>query len=320
MRLCVLQRAPCRSAIAGQDRAAVSYLVTLSPKGDILKSAIKRTTVRVEHQYTYDEAEELSKTDATLQTLVKLSQALKEKRIQDGALIIPIPDVLFRFEENEVSAIDLMPVDSPMRLLVSEFMVLANMLAAQFLARKQEPGLYRSQPPAQKRLFMHPSDDNFTNFRQRRFLSRGQLNTTPNRHDGVGAEQYTTSTSPIRRLLDLVIQHQICSLLKGNGSIFREKDLNEFSSRILSCQSKVNLVRQRRHRYWLFKFLEQKKNQRLQAFVLDKRNRKVQVVLTDYLFESELPPNRGMNVSLGDIVMVKLAKVSALDNEIKLDW
>jgi len=308
------------SLIKGEDRAAFSFIVTLSPDGEIMGSKIVRSLIRVKRQLSYQDAEALAANDRELARLADLSQKLLLRRIGAGALIIPIPDVVFHIYQGKVNGIRLMEVDTIMRTLVSEFMVLANTLAASFLADRQEPGLYRTQEPARKRLVHQPEHDLFTNFRQRRFLSRGMLLTTPKRHDGVGVEQYTTVTSPIRRLLDLVVQHQIGSILEGRGARFSTREMNEFSSLISSTQSRVNLVRQLRHRYWLFKYLENKKGEYLSAFVLDNRNHKVQVVLQDYLFEGELPPNQAIRPEPGDTVRVKIGKVSPMDDSITLEW
>jgi len=309
------------SLLAGQDRAALSYIVKLSPLGEIVDSRIIRSVINVKRQLTYKKAEDLLAADPDLQDLVMLSKRLYDNRIEAGALVIPIPDVAFRFgADGSIDHIDLLPVDTTMRLMVAEFMVLANSLAARFLANRQEPGLFRSQKPARKRFYKRPDNDIFTLFRQRRFLSRGILDTTPKRHDGVGVDQYTTTTSPIRRLLDLVMQHQITGILAGQGARFTELDLKGIVRQISATQSRLNLVRQQRHRYWLFNYLEKHKDVRLPAFVLDKRNNKIQVVLKDLLLEGELPANQGVHYELGDVVMAKVGAVNALGNTFRLTW
>ncbi len=309
------------SLLADKDRAALSYIVQLSPQGVLVDYKIVRSVIKVKRQLTYHNAEELLTSDQDLQDLVMLSRGLYENRIEAGALPIPIPDVAFRFgADGTVDHIDLLPVDTTMRLMVAEFMVLANSLAARFLADRQEPGLFRSQGPARKRFYKHPDDDIFILFRQRRFLSRGNLDTTPKRHDGVGVEQYTTTTSPIRRLLDLVMQHQISGILAGHGAKFTDLDLRGIANLISSTQSKLNLVRQQRHRYWLLNYLAKHKDERFAAFVLDRRNRKVQVVLKDFLLEGELPANQGANYELGDNIMVKISKVNPLEGILRLEW
>ncbi len=308
------------SLLKDQDRLAISFLVTLSPEGEVLRSRIVRSLIRVKRQLSYPEAEALAAGDRQLSALTSLSQQLFRRRVQAGALSLPIPDLVFQFQEGRVSGVSLLEVDTPMRLLVSEFMVLANTMAASFLADRQEPGLYRTQAPARKRLSSQPEHDLYINFKQRRFLARGQLLTSPKRHDGVGAEQYTTVTSPIRRLLDLVIQHQIGAILAGRGARFDERELHEFASLITAAQARVNLVRQLRHRYWLFTYLAGMIGEYLPAVVLDTRNNKVQVVLRDLLFEAELPVSQAIRPEPGDTVRVRVAKSSPLDDSLTLEW
>ncbi len=309
------------SLLAAEERPALSFMVTLAADGRVLNKKIVRSMVRVRRQLSYQEAEDLLAVDQELGDLVMLSRRLRDNRVEAGAMLIPVPDVVLKLVDNEVKEVCLEDVDSTMRLMVAEFMVLANSLAAGFLANRQEPGLYRSQGPPRKRFFKFPpQDDLFTLFRQRRFLSRGNLGTVPKRHEGVGVEQYTTTTSPIRRLLDLIIQLQISAILAGKGALFTENDLKGYAGIMAGVQSRLNLVRQQRQRYWLLKYLESRKGERMAAFVLDRLHGKIQVVIQKFLLQTELPANQGVKHELGDVVMVKLAAVNALNGTCRFEW
>ncbi len=308
------------SLVQGKDRPAVSFLVEISPEGAILSHKIVRSVVKVTRQLTYQGAEELYKQDGELHDLVKLSENLRKNRIESGALVIPIPDVAIQIENNDSVSIKLMDTETKMRVMVSEFMVLANSLGAEYLAVRQEPGLFRSQAPPQKRLFTMPQDDLYINFRQRRHLSRGILSTKAKRHSGVGVEQYTTMTSPIRRMLDLAMQIQLTEILQQKGSYYSTKDLNILSADLLAATSKANHVSQSRHRYWILKHLETHVNELRPAFILARNDKKVRIVLTDFLLEGELPPSQAVSAGPGDTIMVKIAKVQALDGVLRLEW
>jgi exoribonuclease-2 len=312
------------SLLQGQTRPVLSFLVTLTSQGEVKDCKVVRAVVQVKRRITYKQAEELlaGGQDQELRVLAELSCRLQERRLADGALILPIPDVNINLGRNGSLQVHLDEVDTPARTLVAEFMVLANMLAAQYLADRQIPGLYRSQEPPRQRLAPGVQKDLFINFRQRRFLSRGQLLTEPKQHSGVGASQYTTVTSPIRRLLDLVMQQQLSHVLQGKGPLYTPSDCRDLSAAILTAQTRANQVRQLRHRYWLFKYLAQEVGvgNRLEALVLEIQPRRIQVVLTDILLEGDLPLSQGPNVSPGDKVKVKLAKVNALDNSFRLEW
>ena len=319
----VLSEGAC-SLIEGESRPALSFLVRMTVAGEVVDFKVERSVVRVKRRITYNQAETLlaAGRDEELRLLAELSRRLQERRVADGALIIPIPDVNINIARNGRVQVHLLEVDTPARNLVAEFMVLANMLAAQYLADRQIPALYRCQEPPRQRLGQGVQKELFVNFRQRRFLARGQLVTEPRPHSGVGASQYTTVTSPIRRLLDLVVQQQLSHVLQGKGPFYSLSDCRDLGAAILEAQTRANQVRQLRHRYWLFKYLAQEigVGNRLDALVLEIQPRRIQVVLTDILLEGDLPLNQGPKVSPGDMIKVKLAKVNPLDNTFRLEW
>lgn len=303
----------------GQDRAAMSFMVLLSPSGEVLEYEILPSIVNVKRQLSYKDAEQLVDSDDELKILAGLSKGLRQKRIDAGALILPIPDVNITIGQDRIK-VGLADVDSPARLLVAEFMVLANTIAAEYVAERQVPGLFRAQEPPHQRFVQGVQKDLFLNFKQRRQLKPGALLTGPQRHSGVGAMQYTTITSPIRRLLDLVMQHQVFSLVKGKGALFGEEDMKDFIGTIITSQSKVNLVRRLRHRYWLLKYLEPKVGSRVEGLLVEKGSKRANAVLLDCLLDADLPPNQAVKAKPGDIVQVKIAKVKPLDNILRLEW
>lgn len=312
----------CCSLIAGRPRAAVSFMVELSPEGEVLDFDLLASVVEVKRQLSYPEAEVMAESDEELRQLADLSRKLQQRRVAAGALLIPIPDVNIKLTNGgEPVAVELSDVDTVSRSLVAEFMVLANTLGAQYVAEREVPGLYRSQEPPRKRLFTNPQKDLLVNYQQRRHLSPGKLLTAPKPHSGVGVSQYTTVTSPIRRLLDLVMQQQIKGLLAGKGALYRLEELNDLGAKILTTQSRVNQVRQQRHRYWLLKFLEPREGQRLEALVINRGPKRVQFVLTDCLLDGDLPTvQAGGRAEPGELVQVRLERVNALDNQLRFTW
>jgi exoribonuclease II len=308
------------SLIAGRPRAAVSFLVLLSPGGEVLEFELMPSVVNVRRQLTYSQADEMIAADEELRILAGLSLKLRQKRLEKGALLLPIPDVNIRIGAGEEIEISLAEVDTPSRTLVAEFMVLANSLGAQFAADRQAPGLFRSQEPPRKILSSGMEKDLLVNFLQRRCLAPGKLGTTPQPHSGVGVMMYTTVTSPIRRLLDLVMQHQLKSLARGRGSLFSENELQELAGIIYATQGRVGQVRQLRQRYWILKYLEKHRGERLPALVLTRGPKRVQVLLTDFLLEADLPLNQAVRAQPGDRLQVVVGQVNALENLLRLDW
>lgn len=309
----------CCSLILGKDRAAMSMMVLLSPDGEVLDLDIVPSLIRVRRQLTYSEAEEMIDSDEELRILAMLSRKLMERRLRAGALLLPVPDVNISIDPDETIKITKSEADSRSRILVAEFMVLANTLGAGFVADRESPGLFRSQPPLRTRLIHGYDKDLFLIFRQRKNLPRAELLPDPKPHSSVGAAQYTMVTSPIRRLMDLAMQHQIMHLARGKGVLFSRDDIADLARSIVTVQSRINPVRQLRHRYWILKYLETRKGARFDALIIDSGPRRVHIVLTDFLIDTDLPASRAIGEP-GSIVSVRLAKVVALDNIVRFEW
>ena len=315
----VLSEGLC-SLVVGETRAAMSFMVLLSEQGEILEYEIVPSVIEVKRQLSYPEAEARFDTDRELQDLYRLSVRLLQRRVESGALILPVPDVVVDVRRDGEVKVSLSPVDTPSRSLVAEFMVLANSLAAEFVAERQAPGLFRSQGEPHQRVVTGLPKDLFLIWRQRKQLKPGQLLTKPLPHSGVGVMQYTTVTSPIRRFLDLVMQHQIHNLLKGKGQLFDEDRMVEMAGAIDSGLARVNLVRRLRHRYWILKYLQKREGQRQEVLLINKGPKRVGVVLRDCLLEGDLPPNQAVRAKPGELVMVRLARVHPLDGVLRLEW
>jgi exoribonuclease-2 len=308
------------SLIAGKVRAAQSFMVLLSPRGEVLEYEIVSSVVEVKRQLAYGESDQLVGDDPELRDLARLADQLLRRRVEAGALILPIPDVNVRLADDNAVSVELMPVDTPSRSLVQEFMVLANSLAAEYLADRQAPGLFRAQGTPHQRFIQGIDKDLFTIFRQRKQLKPGELLTYPKPHSGVGVMQYTTVTSPIRRFWDLVMQHQIGTLLLCRGPLFNEDEMQAVIGSMATIMPKINQVRRWRHRYWLLKYLEPKLGNRLQALMVNKGPRRVNLALLDCLLDVDMPPSQGISARPGDKVSIRLAKVDALDNVLRFEW
>jgi len=307
------------SLIQGEIRATLSMMILLSPEAEVLRVRIKPSIIKVARRLTYDEADRLiGEDDWELQTLDMLRTKLRDKRVAAGALLLPFPDV--NISVNGSVQVTLSDTDTPARTLVSELMILANTEAAKFVADRMAPGLFRAQGPPRKRLVHGLDNDLFLNSLQRKQLSRGELLTEAKAHSGLGVEQYTTITSPIRRLLDLLMQHQLHSLVRREDLRFNEKMCKDFTAVISRTIASANAVRQQRHRYWLLKYLEARKGTSINGLVLDSNPKRLFLLLTDILLDIEIPTPVGQIPEPGVIVQVKIAKVDALDNSVRFEW
>ncbi|OQX09432.1 MAG: hypothetical protein BWK76_22220 [Desulfobulbaceae bacterium A2] len=310
----------CCSLRQGETRPALSFLVTLSPTAEILDYRIVASLIEVQRRLTYEEADSLIAGDPTLLALDHLRRRLRQRRLDRGALLLPFPDVVIELEESGGIGVRLSPVDTPARTLVSEFMILANTLAAQYLAERQVPGLFRLQGPPKKRVVQGEDTSLFLNALQRRFLSRGELRASAGPHSGLGVQHYTTITSPIRRFLDLIMQHQLHAVLRGGAPRFTREECLDFIGMLEPNLVRAGTVRQQRQRYWLLRSLEMRTGARLEALVVNRGPQRLQLLLTDCLLDAEISPHPGRRHEPGETVLVRIARANALDTTLKLEW
>jgi exoribonuclease-2 len=315
----VLSEGLC-SLVKNETRPTLSFLVLLSPTAEVLEFDLVSSLISVKRQISYQEADKLIDQDNDLSALEMLSQLLRRRRVNNGALLLPFPDVNIHFKPNNEIDIKISAVDTPSRILVAEFMILANTLGAQFVAGQEAPGLYRSQMGPRQRLIDGFEKDIFKILRQRKQLSPGSLLITPKTHSGVGVPQYTTVTSPIRRLLDLIMQLQLNHLVSGKGVLFNKKEMQQFADIITNTQNRAGQAKSLRHRYWILKYLEPKVGQRLTGLVIDSGPRRTHLLLEEFLLDVVMPYHQSMKVSPGDTVSVKLARIDPLGDIVKLEW
>jgi exoribonuclease II len=308
------------SLIQGELRATFSFMILLSPDAEVLRVRIAPSVIRVARRLTYEEADERMGSDPELRILDMLRRKLRNKRIEAGALMLPFPDVNIFVDTNGKVHVSLNPSDTPARTLVSEMMILANSEAARYVADRMAPGLFRAQSAPKQRLIRSDDDSLFLNTRQRKQLARGELLTYAKDHSGLGVSQYTTVTSPIRRLLDLVMQHQLHSLIRRENIRFSEEMCKDFITIITNTLSRANGVKQLRHRYWLLKYLEDRKGQYLDAMVVESGPKRVGLLLTDILMDVDLPAPPGGRPVPESIVKIKVAKIDALENTLQMEW
>lgn len=308
------------SLIQGEVRATLSFMILLSPDAEVLRMRIYPSIIKVARRLTYDEADTMIGSDPELFILNDLRMKLRNKRLDNGALLLPFPDVNIHIHDGSKIHVSLADTDTPSRTLVSEMMILANTEAARYVSDRMAPGLFRSQKPPHKRVVHGMDTDLYLNSKQRKMLSRGELLITAKPHSGLGVNQYTTITSPIRRLLDLVMQHQIHSIVRREDFRFTEEMCKDFTSVIGRTLANANNVRQQRHRYWLLKYLEVRQNIPLKALVLDSGSKRTFLLLTDILLNIDMP-TPGQNVPVpGSTVTVKVIRVDALDNTLRFEW
>ncbi len=304
----------------GQDKLALSILVELDSHSNVVSYEVHPSLVNVKRRLSYDEVEGLVNYDPDLRSLYSVSRGLCQRRISQGALFLPIPEIhVYVDKTHKEIKVEKVNPQSPGREIVSEFMILANWLTGRFFKEKGTPIIYRTQETPREYILDMKADDLYINYKQRRFLSRAQLGIEPKPHSTLGVEVYTTVTSPIRRYLDLVVQRQMSHVLRGGDGVPYSPDtLSRIAMALEETQKNVNLIRQNRTRYWLLKHLQGMIGEKMETLVLESLPHKYRLLLIEYLLEVEAPLEEGFELSPGDRVYIKVIKVDAREDMIRV--
>ena len=261
----------------GDIRPAVSLYVTVSKEGyQELGTETKLERIRVEN-LRYPDLEEVA-TEENLEknegavphrdALVVLWRfALEQEKIRaakrSGFGLKPkVANQLdYNFYVNDgIVTIKARKRTAPIDKIVSEMMIFANSRLALQMHENGVPGLFRSQSAGR------------THWSSRRQV-RMQTHAAP--HQDLGLDQYSWSTSPLRRYTDLVNQWQIIACIRHGISAPlsapfkpRDADLYAIASAFDTVHAAYSEFQNKMERFWCLRWLSQNQAQRLEATVI----------------------------------------------------
>ncbi len=300
----------------GEIRPTITTHIRLSRFFEIIDYEIVPGIIKVQNQMSYTEANLLNGKEEPITTLFKMATTLREKRLKSGAVQITLPEINIWIEDT--GEIKLIKVDreNPSRMLVSEFMILANSLMAEFLADNNIPAAFRSQVEPRERLFKGIETSLYLNSMQRRKLSRAVVSSEPSPHSGLGVKAYATATSPIRKYYDLLTHRQIRGIL-GYEPPYCKDDVEQILHNLILPVSNANKLQSLRRRYWILRYLETMQGSEFEALVLESHKDFCIVLLKDFMLETKLPSG-GYNMMPGDHVTATIQHVNARQDQISL--
>jgi exoribonuclease-2 len=301
------------------DRPAISLMCRFDKGGDLLDYRFVLSVVRVRRQLTYDEVNDLYKEEALLNQAYELSQKLRKKRIDQGALILSLPDVWFTIHPDSSISIEMSDQETPSRMMVAEFMILYNWLAAKFCHEHDIPILYRSQEKPSEELSIGDEGYHYYVFKQRRKLNPLMIDTDAHPHAGLGLDMYTNVSSPIRRYLDLVVQRQMRCHLSGESPVYDKEQLQEIRMSVQPLLRTLDTMKRNRIRYWTQKYLLSHLGEEFPALVLDILRNRYRILLTDFLLVTEVKRENGQEFHQGQQITVKVKKSDPWNDLLSLE-
>lgn len=149
---------------AGEDRLALSCLMTIDDKGEVTDYKLAESIIRVDRRMSYgdvkkileDREEEVRREYAgvvpMLEQMEKLAEILREKRRQRGSIDFDFPETKLILDK-EGHPVDIRPYErNTATKLIEDFMLAANETVAQHFYWMELPFLYRTHdtPDAEK--------------------------------------------------------------------------------------------------------------------------------------------------------------------------
>jgi exoribonuclease-2 len=303
----------------GCDRPAISLIASLDKEGNLLESRFVQSLVRVEKQWTYDEVNESFDKEPLFLEMRRLSQILRQKRLEQGALVLSLPEIAVEVTPQGVVVLHKVEQDTPSRAMVAELMIFCNWLAARFCKENQIPAIYRRQEAPAERLSQDEMNYVFYVFKQRRKLSPLSIHTEPKPHSSLGVDMYTTVTSPIRRYYDLLVQRQIRSFLCGGAPLYTREEVEKKRLVLDPLLKSIELLTRNSTRYWIQKYLAQHVGKKFPALVLDVIRNKYRVLLSDVFLIAEVKRENGQTLHEGQEITVKIRKSDPWEDYLKVE-
>lgn len=252
------------SLVAGELRPALSFQVKFSPEGALLDWRFIPSAVRVRHRLDYRRADELlaagegDSVAGALQALLFLADKLRAEREAAGAVQLNGPELKIRVRDDVVTVTP-EDFDSPSHQLVSEFMILANHLAAKYALRHDLPVIYRMQEQPASPVSSVKEYNPYLFEQQVKKMKRTRLTTYPQAHFGLGLDLYTQISSPLRRYADLVIQRQLSAHFLGKELPYTREELFGVLDNVERTASQNRSLEREANKYWLLEYLRREK-------------------------------------------------------------
>ena len=304
------------------ERQALSLLVNFDMNGDIFDYRFVPSIIKVKERLTYDQVNSIyeNEKDTIYHRLFRLAQKRTRYRIEQGALILSLPEL--NISVNEDSSIDMKLVsqETPSRTMVAEMMILYNWLAARYCRDNHIPTIYRGQKEPSEKLTLEETGYVYYVFRQRRKLNPLIIDVEPHPHAGLGLDSYINVTSPIRRYFDLISQRQMLNFMFKGVSFYNREELEKIRMQVTASIKDLNMVRRNRQNYWINRYLEKQVGNVFPAIVLDVLKSRYRIILTDFYISVEIKREKDIKLSSGDQIKVRITRADAWNGILKLEY
>jgi exoribonuclease-2 len=311
---------------ASETRPVISVFIELDRNYKILESKIQKSKIKVNKRYDYKEVDEILLSDSTdnstgLFSFYEVASALEEKRFAAGGFKVPKKEAIVKINPDRSLSLEEVDENTPGRMIVGEFMILANSLFAEYAHKNKIPFIYRSQDlggDSQINKKQKLNGGLAEDYAIRSTLKPSIVSLRALPHATLGVKKYAQVTSPIRRYSDLVNQRQISNYLDKQSAYYSENDLKQLLEQQETYIGLVAKAQKEGTRFWILKYLQQRKKStsEIKATVL-RTDLRTPLVQLDEVYISalcDLSPNKHP----GDRVNLRITKLSPTFGELEL--
>jgi len=300
------------------DRLTYSCIATVSEDGKILKHYTTRSVIHSRNRLSYEQAfsrlqrKPQDSLDQALHHAWKIASKFRSDRFAAGSLDLDMPEVKVHCDEHgKPYKLTKVEHDSSHQL-IEEFMLMANELVAKDLRRKQLPAVYRvhESPDAEKlseyrellkihgikvgdltlkkevqkalKLIQGRPETHALKVGLLRSLKRAVYSAKGDGHYGLGKEDYTHFTSPIRRYSDLVVHRALAGIRMGGTA-----EMERIATHISQTERTASEAENESVKLKKFEFFQNQLTegspQRFKAVVMDVQNFGMFVELPEFL-------------------------------------
>jgi exoribonuclease-2 len=260
---------------------ALSFGLDLSDDGTLQDVDVVPSWVRVT-RLTYAEVNDRLE-EEPFRELYRLARLSEERRRENDAVFIELPEIKISVDHGQVSIQPLPPL--PSRMLVTEAMVMAGEAVARFAVERGLPFPFTTQVPPDSYERPESLADMFA---VRRTLKRSQQTSIPAPHAGLGLDVYARATSPLRRYLDLVVHQQLRAYLRGEETL-GEQEVLERVGAAEAVTGSARLAERQARRHWTLVYLLQHPEWRGEGVVVERRGARSTVLIPALSLEVQMP-------------------------------
>lgn len=231
---------------------------------------------------SYEEADKSLYENIWLSKLNEIAKEHKKYRESTGALRLNLPKTDIKVKDQRVLVFP--QIESESREMVSEMMVLAGRVISKYSIENNISMPYLSQASGK---FSDEIIENIHNlslskaFEAAKGLSRSKLSVKPSMHSSLGLEAYIRVTSPMRRYLDLIVQHQLINYISGL-ELLSEDDIKSRIKVNNASMSKINKAIRQSVEHFRCLYFKQDRSWEGEGIVIEISGNKARLIIPEF--------------------------------------